>query len=112
MSARTTGKRQRADANGAQRAALHRQIEVLEGENAALRSARRLLADEDRALATEAEVKRLRAERRKLTGELRGMRSSIHDAFTNITRIALMGDRLSPVLLAVLIYAEELGVEL
>ena len=114
MSAAAAGKRQRADANDAQVAALRRQIEALEGENAALRSARRLLADDDRA----GEVKRLRAERRKLTGELRYFKCELRDAFTNLTLVTLVAavmeesDGVEDVLLAVLLTAELLGVNL
>jgi len=113
-SAAAAGKRRRADANDAQVAALRRQIEALEGENAALRSARRLLADDDRS----GEVKRLRAERRKLTGELRDFKCELRDAFTNLTLVTLVAavmeesDGVEDVLLAVLLTAELLGVNL
>jgi hypothetical protein len=113
-SAAAAGRRRRADANDAQVAALCRQIEALEGENAALRSARRLLADDDRS----GEVKRLRAERRKLTGELRDFKCALRDAFTNLTLVTLVAavmeesDGVEDVLLAVLLTAELLGVNL
>jgi hypothetical protein len=106
-------KRQRADANDALVASLRRQIETLEGENAALRSARRLLADEDRRLrALEAANKRLRAERRKFTDELSEHLTGI--AVIAVTAATVSDDPMPAIIVlkALESAAKELGVEL
>lgn len=114
-------KRQRADINDALIADLRRQIETLEGENAALRSARRLYAADEDPNGLKAENKRLRVARRKLDDELRVMKSSIVGALTNIATVGVataildIGSDLLPsicVMIAVEEAANELGVEL
>ena len=84
-------KRQRTADGGALVAALRQQIESLESENAALRSARRLLADEDRTLTLQAANKRLRAERRKLDDEMRDLRSAVSTSLITVVQIAVLG---------------------
>lgn len=80
-------KRAREGALGAEAAALRRQIEGLETENAALRSARRLaLQDEEAARAKKRRLAESRQQTRQLQARLSGLKDNVSESLDGLLK--------------------------